>query len=119
VLAEVYYGSQRYTNFLMQANPQVTDPNRLAVGTTLRVPPLGERAPAAVRPPGPGTSARTGTYTVRAGDSFYSIARDVLGEASRWRELLELNNALVNGEPTNLRVGQVVQLPAEVSGSGR
>jgi nucleoid-associated protein YgaU len=56
---------------------------------------------------------------VRAGDSFYSIARDVLGDASRWRELLELNSALVDGEPTNLRVGQVVQLPAEVSGSGR
>lgn len=105
ILAEIYYGSQRHTGFLMEANPQVTDPNRLLVGTVIKVPPLGERTqPAAA-------AAREGTYRVRQGDTFYGIARDVLGDSSRWKELLELNSALVNGDPKNLRVGQVLELP--------
>lgn len=51
------------------------------------------------------------TYTVKAGDSFYRIAEKELGNANRWKELLELNRKLVNGDPLKLRPGQVVTLP--------
>ena len=105
ILAEIYYGSQRHTGFLMEANPQVTDPNRLLVGTVIKVPPLGERTQTAA------AATREGTYRVRQGDTFYGIARDVLGDPGRWKELLDLNSALVNGDPKNLRVGQVLELP--------
>jgi len=109
ILAEVYYGSQRYTGLLVEANPQVKDPGRLLVGTTLNIPPLG-RQPLAATAPAP---VAKGTYVVQAGDSFYAIARNVLGDAGRWPELLALNRDLVNGEPQNLRVGQVLKLPPQ------
>ncbi len=51
------------------------------------------------------------TYTVKPGDTFYGISRNVLGNASRWKELLELNSELVAGEPRNLRPGQELVLP--------
>jgi len=109
ILAEIYYGSQRYTKFLLSANPQVKDADHLLVGTVLQIPPLESKPspqPSAAEPAVP-----AGSYRVKAGDSFYGIARDVLGSASRWKELFELNRELVNGEPENLRVGQVLKLP--------
>jgi len=54
----------------------------------------------------------TRSYTVKSGDSFYSIARDVLGDASQWQKLFELNKAVVNGDARKLQIGQVIQLPA-------
>jgi nucleoid-associated protein YgaU len=60
------------------------------------------------------TSGKPGdrTYVVKAGDTFYDIAREVLGSASRWKELFELNRDLVHGDPKRLRAGQVLTLPA-------
>ncbi len=111
ILAEVYYGSQRYTGLLQQANPHV-DPLRLPVGAVLQIPPLNDAAatgPASPRAASP--EPAVGTYIVKPGDSFYVIARDLLGNAGRWKELLELNSDLVDGEPKNLRPGQVLRLP--------
>ena len=117
ILAESYYGSQRHTGFLIQANPQVKDPNRLLVGTALNVPALRQsREPRRTTPAAP---VRKGTYLVKEGDSFYAIARDVLGEAGRWPELVALNRDLVGGDPQNLRPGQVLRLPAAKTSTGR
>ena len=113
ILAEVYYGSQRYTGHLLKANPQVTDPTRLTVGTVLQIPPR-DRAADTRR-----VAAGEGTYVVKSGDTFYGIARDVLGSAARWQELLEFNSALVNGDPKNLRPGQVLSLPTDRTTAGR
>lgn len=107
VLAEVYYGSQRHTGFLVRANPQVKDPSRLLVGTVLNVPPLGGQ----VRTAAAASPTPKGTYRVKEGDSFYGIARDVLGDSGRWQELLALNRELVDGDPQKLRAGQLVKLP--------
>ncbi|HUU83452.1 MAG TPA: LysM peptidoglycan-binding domain-containing protein [Phycisphaerae bacterium] len=112
ILAEVYYGSQGHTNFLIQANPQVKDPNRLLVGTVINIPPLDRPART---PPAP---AGEGTYLVQEGDSFYGIAREALGDANRWQELLALNSSVVDGDPTNLRPGQVLKLPQKATPGG-
>ena len=48
------------------------------------------------------------TYTVRAGDSLFSIAAMRLGSADRWRELQGLNN-LPN--PNFISPGQVIIAP--------
>lgn len=48
------------------------------------------------------------TYTVRRGDTLIGIAREVLGDAGRWREVADLN-AIRN--PRRLRIGQVLRLP--------
>lgn len=116
-LAQMYYGSPKYASFLMKANPAITDPTRLRAGTTLRIPPLAEdsRRAARDRKSLPRTTTRGGarTYTVKRGDSFYKIARDQLGDANRWRELLQLNSALVHGDPKRLQIGHVIVLPGK------
>jgi len=122
-IARRYYGSERYTDFLIKSNPQLSDPRRLKIGATVRIPARPDDRDRA-RTSSPGTTrqgkrsaastAGTGrTYRVRPGDSFYAIARDRLGDASRWRELFELNKALVNGDPTSLRAGQTIALPGK------
>ena len=59
------------------------------------------------------TAAKLGgkTYQVRTGDSFYRIARTVLGDSKRWKELYELNRKVVRDDPKTLRPGQVLTLP--------
>ncbi len=57
------------------------------------------------------SAANSRTYQVKTGDSFYGIARDVLGDANRWNELLALNREKVDSNPNRLRVGQVLVLP--------
>ncbi len=115
-LARAYYGHEKYTRFLIASNPQVPTPNRLRVHDVLKIPPLptDDRFPRSkatdditARMP----AAPRRTYTVRSGDSFYRIARNVLCNASRWQELLALNKALVQGEPRRLRPGQILKLP--------
>jgi nucleoid-associated protein YgaU len=128
ILSELYYGSQGHVDVILNANPHVTDPTRLAVGTELVIPPLlgklptlaarrstGEK-PAAAEPvkATPATAkpaAAPGTYEVKSGDSFYKIAEKVLGDSSRWPEIFELNKDLVDGKPERLQVGQVLKLP--------
>ena len=117
-LAEAYYGDERFTQFLIDCNPQIPEPSRLRVGVIVKIPPApaeGEALAArgATTRAGTARSASSGsrTYTVQAGDSFYGIAGKLLGDASRWQELFDLNKHLVHGDPKRLQVGQVLILP--------
>ncbi len=99
---------------LLDANPQIRNPDRLQVGAVVKIPPAprGDRtAPAAVHEDSTVPTGTQRTYTVQSGDSFYAIAQSQLGEASRWSELFELNKALVKGDPKRLQIGQVITLP--------
>lgn len=117
ILAEQYYGSQRYTQFLINANPEHSDPLKLRPGVVLRVPPLSGAAsrPPETKPTAQPTARGERTYVVRESDSFYRIAARELGDANRWTELFELNKDLVNGRPESLRPGQVLVLPSKES----
>ena len=119
-LADVYYGSQRYMQFLIDANPQIQRPDQLKIGVEIRIPPKPEDQPVvtadaqtpqrpAATPAKPVGSGRT--YTVRDGDSFWGIAQRELGDGNRWQELFELNKDVVKGVPRNLKPGQVLTLP--------
>ncbi len=114
-LAERYYGSTKFTRFLMENNPQITDPNRLRLGTIVKIPSRpkdrAQRTPAVRKSAAAKTVNGPKTYVVKPGDSFYAIARDVLGDATRWKELFELNRQGVRGDPTRLQIGQVLVLP--------
>lgn len=57
--------------------------------------------------PGPSPAPETDTYTVKDGDSLWSIAQNILGDGSRWIEIWELNN-LPN---TVIYPGQVLRIP--------
>ena len=119
-LALAYYGNERFAPLLIDANPQITDPAVLQIGTAIAIPPLPEQNPklsnkakktktaSSKRPESPKVMR---TYVVKRGDTFYGIARDELGNPLRWRELLALNKKIVDGEPKNLRPGQVLTLP--------
>ncbi|MHC5109210.1 MAG: LysM peptidoglycan-binding domain-containing protein [Planctomycetota bacterium] len=120
-LAKSYYGSEKFTAFLIAANPEVTDPRRLAVGMSIRIPappvaqPTTEAADKerqATLASNPSIPAGSRSYKVRPGDTFYDIAEDQLGDATRWREVFDLNKAAVGNDPTRLKVGQVIVIPS-------
>jgi nucleoid-associated protein YgaU len=113
---------------LLQANPKLrARPNKLYVGEVLVIPDpqvANAGGPAA----GPAVAAAAGAgvraaapppvgavpavpsqwYTVRKGDSLASIARRYLSDASRWREIDELNNL---GDPHKIVPGTRIRLP--------
>ena len=129
-IAEEYYGDQKHWVVIRDANPGV-DPARLFVGKTLILPPKaavlagnwksgaagvkpGDAKPAAV--PG-NTAPRAGraTYKVAAGDSLRKIARAVLKDENRWRELYELNRDKLKS-PDVVPVGTELRLPEATGG---
>ena len=57
--------------------------------------------------------ARPASYTVRKGDTFYSIARDMYGDERLAKDLAEENRKTV-ADPRKLRVGQELVLLADV-----
>ncbi|MEQ6917545.1 M23 family metallopeptidase [Halomonas aquatica] len=90
---------------LERFNPGV-DARRLAVGQRLMVPTRDERAP----------SGGPYRYRVRPGDTYSAIARHFRGRAER---IQAANPGIV---PTNLRVGQLIQVPLhglQASGVGK
>jgi nucleoid-associated protein YgaU len=50
------------------------------------------------------------TYTVVAGDSLSKIAKELLGDATRWPEIFELNKDQIEN-PDLIYPGQVFRLP--------
>lgn len=114
-LAQRYYGSAALAKFLADGNPQLKDAGRLSVGEVVKIPPR----PSSAAPSRPNVKQATAnaatddarTYRVKSGDSFYKIAERELGDASRWKELFELNRDLVRGNPKHLRINQVISLP--------
>jgi nucleoid-associated protein YgaU len=50
------------------------------------------------------------THTVVAGDSLSKIAKKLLGNANRWREIHELNKDTIKN-PDLIRPGQVLKIP--------
>ena len=51
-------------------------------------------------------------YTVQSGDTLSKIARDVVGELARWRELAYINSI---DPPYIIRPGQRLYLPSDES----
>lgn len=51
--------------------------------------------------------------TVKAGDSLSAIAARELGDASRWRELYDLNKDVVGADPNLIHPGQTLKLPGD------
>lgn len=105
-LALQYYGSQRYTGQLIRANPQVSNPDMLKIGMTLKIPDLGQTLPERRESETLGPDQ----YRVRAGDSFASIAREKLGDERRWPELYEINKDRLAGGPDTIKPGLVIYL---------
>ncbi len=109
-LAERYYGSQSYAGLLVQANPNV-DPRRMKIGSRITIPPLD---PVDAGAPARSEAREIGIsrYYVQEGDSLYAIADAKLGTGARWSEIYELNKAVIGADPSRLKVGVALTLPA-------
>jgi len=89
---------------------------------TTAVPPAPARptpilAPAAVTPAPSGpsrtvTPAPTRTYTVKEGDSLWSIAQEVYGDGSKWPQIQAANTGV---DHTRLRAGQTLTIPPQTA----
>lgn len=131
-IALKYYDDGSLWPRIKAANPGL-DENRLLVGQTIVIPPKETTPPTAAGPAAgrptetprepsrttPPTTPTTGTgtpsaaravYVVEQGDSLISIARNVLGDGTRWREIYELNKSKIPN-PDILYVGLKLQLP--------
>jgi 5'-nucleotidase len=49
-----------------------------------------------------------GTYTVKKGDTLYSIARQRYGDGKQWTRIADANPGL---DPTKIKVGQTLNIP--------
>ncbi|MBA3707813.1 MAG: LysM peptidoglycan-binding domain-containing protein [Planctomycetes bacterium] len=104
-ISQKYYGTAKNWKKIVDANPGL-DPKSMKVGQKITIPAITATTPT------PGTTPVAGagehTYTVKSGDSYYTIAKKELGSASRWKEIEKLNGI----GPEELHVGQVIKLPA-------
>jgi nucleoid-associated protein YgaU len=57
-----------------------------------------------------GRVARAAIYRVASGDSLYLIAKRLLGNGARWRELYSANRGKI-ASPSLLRIGMTLSLP--------
>lgn len=113
------------TQELQAANPQVSDPNKIAVGMVLNIPAKGSKAKATATPaatakavpapaatPAPAAkpqataSPSAKTYTVQSGDTMYRIASKT---KVPFATLLKLNN-IKKEDAGNIRPGQQLKL---------
>lgn len=129
-------GSSAVVNAIFEANRSVlSSPDMLRVGAVLTLPvidgvgsPVGGRGvsghSATVSAGGAAADGPTGSrtfrwYQIRKHDRYIGIAREQLGDASRWREIAELNKDKFP-DPQRIREGVRIKLPvgqpAEVGG---
>lgn len=58
---------------------------------------------------GGGSGNKKVTYTVRKGDTLYSIAKKFYGDADRWKVIAKANDIK---DPRKLKVGKVIKIPS-------
>jgi len=93
-VATRFYGSARHAGFLRRNNEGVRS---LPAGTEVLIPCIN-RAPQGL------------TYTVKPGDSLWTIAREHLGAGSRWKEIYEVNKDRMDS-PDDLREKLELRMP--------
>ena len=51
------------------------------------------------------------TYTVKPGDTLWSISKKYLGNGSRYSEIYKSNKAVIGSNPGLIKPGQVLTIP--------
>jgi nucleoid-associated protein YgaU len=123
-LAERYLGSSERFGEIYELNRNMlTSADLLPIGAELRIPASlpasasGDSTsqlpmvPVGPRPGSAGSEATAArTYRVKRNDTLTGIARQVYGDARRYRELLEANRGTIS-RPEDLREGTLLVVP--------
>ena len=140
-IAAKHYGSRsrRFVDAIVDANRGViSNPNVVRAGVELKLPVLQGRTASSRQTAGHpqvddnrnvnvASSGRSTTpndqrpirwYQIKKNDRYVSIARNQLGDASRWQELFELNRDKFP-DPQRIREGVRIKLPADASSTSR
>jgi nucleoid-associated protein YgaU len=101
---------------ILEANKDtLSNPDRLRVGMTLRIPAgVAAAKPESATGAGGTTAAPTPSkeatgYTVQNGDTLERIARKLFNDGRKWRDLYEWNRDQLS-DPGRLRAGQVLRV---------
>ncbi len=70
--------------------------------------PLGGDIMVDPGPEAPVADTNTVSYTVKKGDTLYSMAKNQLGNGQRWRDIITLNPGL---DPAALKIGSTLLIP--------
>ena len=52
------------------------------------------------------------SYTVVSGDTLSKIAKNHYGDATKWHQIYEANQAIIGTNPDHIEIGQVLTLPS-------
>lgn len=72
--------------------------------TTTTPTPAVSDAPSVTATP----TSSANQYTIKKGDTLYSIARSHYGDGKQWKKIVDANPGL---DPAKLKVGQTIELP--------
>ncbi|MSR40972.1 MAG: LysM peptidoglycan-binding domain-containing protein [Phycisphaerales bacterium] len=124
-IAKRLLGSESKWTVIAKANPSI-DPNRMKVGTKLRIPSsdtlassnsaTGNSSTRPIANPTAATSntsasAASGNYVVVAGDTLSKIARKSYGDSKLWQKIYTANKGAIGNDPANIRVGMKLTIP--------
>lgn len=70
----------------------------------------GKKQAAATKPKRPDERAKPKTVTIKSGDTLWVIAKTHLGDGSRYKEIMKLNN-ISEAQAKKLKIGTVIKLP--------
>lgn len=71
----------------------------------------GGASSTAPKPAGSPPPAAARTYTVVKGDSLSKIAKQLYGNAGKWRKIYDANKAVIGNNPDLIKPGQVFTIP--------
>ncbi len=93
---------------LVSSQTQAGEPTVTVINPPSTVQTQTTRPPLTTQPPATVSTPRESYHVVRPGESLSSIASDVLGDVSRFREIAQANNI---PEPYVISVGQRLRMP--------
>lgn len=96
------HGGTRDVNFTL----------RLKEYRFIKVSTITDPTPAGMKAPRPETKTQPKTYTVKAGDNLFLIAKNQLGDGSKWRSIYTANTGVIGKDPNLIKPGQKLVIPA-------
>lgn len=127
-IAERELGSRRYASAIQRSNP-FGSPDLLKVGNRILIPKdptniqgkivepassgAGSEASRPAEPPkAPADAGKSGrTYTIKADDTLWGIAKQFYGKGSQYKLILDANKDKISDPNANLPVGMEIIIP--------